>query len=150
MFQRNFAVFPARFRLTLAVVVAVAVGGCAAVGPNFKEPSPQSVPESHPYTPEPMPAQTTGAPGAAGAVQRFAIGADIPAQWWRLFRSAPLDELIRSALANSPTLVSAEAVLRQAQENYNAEYGSKVLPSVSGQLNVARERSVQFGPTPSI
>ena len=102
-----------------------------------RQPDPQSVPESHPYTPEPMPAQTTGAPGTAGAIQRFAIGEDIPAQWWRLFRSAPLDELIRAALLNSPTLVAAEAVLRQAQENYNAEYGSKVAAE--------RERPVQRG-----
>lgn len=136
--------------MALAAVAALAVGGCAPVGPNFREPDPQSVPESHPYTPDAMPAQTTGAPGTAGGAQRFTNGADIPAQWWRLFRSAPLDELIRAALANSPTLVSAEAVLRQAQENYNAEYGSKALPGVNGQLNVARERSVQFGPAPSI
>jgi NodT family efflux transporter outer membrane factor (OMF) lipoprotein len=97
-----------------------------------------------------MPAQTVGTPGTAGAAQRFANGEDIPAQWWRLFRSAPLDELIRTALTNSPTLVSAEAVLRQAQENYNAEYGSRALPAVNGQFNVTRERSVQFGPVPSI
>ena len=120
------------------------------MGPNFREPDPQSVPENHPYTPEPMPAQTTGAAGTGGSVQRFTNGADIPAQWWRLFRSAPLDELVRTAIANSPTLVSAEAVLRQAQENYNAEYGSKALPGVTGQFNAARERSIQFGPTPSI
>ena len=150
MFQRNFAFFPAGFRWAFAAIVAAVAAGCTAVGPNFREPGPQSVPESHPYTPEPMPAQTTGAPGVAGTVQRFASGEDIPAQWWTLFRSAPLDELIRTALVNSPTLAAAEAVLRQAQENYNAEYGSKVYPNVGGQLNVARERSVQFGPKPSI
>jgi len=97
-----------------------------------------------------MPAQTSGAPVPAGAVQRFAVGEDIPAQWWTLFRSPQLDELVRAALVNSPTLVAAEAVLRQAQENYNAEYGSKVYPSVGVQLNAQRERSVQFGPAPSI
>jgi NodT family efflux transporter outer membrane factor (OMF) lipoprotein len=150
MFQRNFAVLPAGFRLAFAAVVAAGVAGCTAVGPDFRRPDPQSVPAERPYTPEPMPAQTTGAPGAGGAVQRFAYDQDIPAQWWRLFHSEALNDLIRTALANSPTLVAAEAVLRQAQENYNAEYGSKALPSVSGQLGVTRERSIQFGPTPSI
>ncbi len=149
IFQRNFAVLPAGFRLAFAAVVAASVVACTAVGPDFRRPDPQSVPPAHPYTPDPMPAQTTSAPGAGGAVQRFEYDQDIPAQWWMLFQSEPLNALIRAALANSPTLVAAESVLRQAQENYNAEYGSRVYPSVGGQLNVTRERGVQFGP-PSI
>lgn len=137
-----------RFALILAFVAAFE--GCSVVGPDFRRPDPQSVPADHPYTPDPLPAQTAGAPGVGGGVQKFAYDQDIPAQWWRLFQSEPLNEVIRAALANSPTLVAAEAVLRQAQENYNAEFGSKVYPSGSGQLNVQRERSVQFGPTPNI
>lgn len=150
MFQRHFAFFPAGFRLAGAAVVATAVVGCAAVGPNFHSPPPQAVPADHPYTAEPMPARTAGAPGVGGAVQRFSMGEDIPEQWWKLFRSEPLDQLIRTALANSPTLAAAEAALRQAQESYNAQYGARTLPNVSGQLNAARQRSVQFGPAPSI
>ncbi len=107
------------------------------------------MPASHPYTPDPLPPKTTGAPGRGGAVQAFVYDQDIPAQWWMLFQSEPLNNLIRTALANNPTLAAAEATLRQAQENYNAEYGSKVFPNVGGQLNVTRERGVQFGP-PSI
>ncbi len=116
------------------------------VGPNFKSPEAQPVPASHPYTPDPLPPKTAGAPGRGGAVQAFVYDQDIPAQWWMLFQSEPLNNLIRTALANNPTLVAAEATLRQAQENYNAEYGSKIFPSVGGQLNVTRERGVQFGP----
>ena len=149
MFRRNFAVPPAGFRLAFAAVVAASVVACTAVGPDFRRPDPQSVPPAHPYTPDPMPAQTTSAPGVGGAVQRFEYDQDIPAQWWMLFQSEPLNALIRAALANNPTLVAAEATMRQAQENYNAEYGSKALPSVNGQLGVTRERGVQFGP-PSI
>ena len=148
MLQSKPGVIQARISLLLAA--ASLLSGCAAVGPNFRPPDPQSVPQDRPYTPDPMPPQTMGAPGNGGNVQRFVYDQDIPAQWWRLFHSKPLDELIRTALVNSPTLVAAEATLRQAQENYNAQYGTRVFPNVSGQLGVTRERTIQFGPTPSI
>src|SRR4051812_34805462 len=129
----------------LAGLLTLVLSGCSTVGPDFKRPDPQVVPESHPYTAGPLPAQTDAAPGVGGAAQRFTSGGDIPAQWWTLFRSEQLDGLIRTALANSPTLASAEAALLQAQEAYNAQYGTRVFPNVSGQLQAARERSIQFG-----
>lgn len=150
MSRRPFAVLPAGFSLTIAFAVAFALGGCKVVGPDFREPAPQSVPESHPYTLGPMPAQTASAPVMSGVAQRFTASDEIPARWWRVFRSEPLDQLIRAALANSPTLVAAEAALRQAQEIYSAQYGARVLPNASGQLGASRERGVQLGPTPSI
>jgi NodT family efflux transporter outer membrane factor (OMF) lipoprotein len=52
--------------------------------------------------------------------------------------------LIRSALAHSPTLASAQAALRQAQENYNADAGARQLPGVTGQFGVTRERESQI------
>ena len=70
--------------------VVLALTGCA-VGPDFKTPAP---PEGSGYTPTALPASTAAAPGTAGAAQQFETGADIPAQWWTLFRSEPLDALI--------------------------------------------------------
>lgn len=128
---------------SLAASIALALTACA-VGPDFKPPEPPRVAaEDHPYTPVPLPAQTASAPGAGGAPQRFAPGDDIPAQWWQLYRSEPLDQLIRSALTQSPTLASAQAALRQAQESYNADAGAKRFPSVTGQLGAERERVSQ-------
>jgi NodT family efflux transporter outer membrane factor (OMF) lipoprotein len=150
MLQGKFVAFARAISFPVAALVFLGISGCAAVGPNFRSPEPPAVPESRPYTPEALPPQTVGAPTAGGAVQRFASGADIPSQWWRLYRSEPLDRLVRTALANSPTLAAAEAALRQAQEAYNAEYGSRVFPSVGGQLNATRERGIQFGPTPNV
>ena len=126
-------------RASLVASISLALAACA-VGPDFKPPEAPKVVADHPYTPVPLPAQTASAPGAAGASQRFVPGDDIPAQWWQLYRSEPLDQLIRSALAQSPTLASARAALRQAQESYNADAGSKRLPSVTGQLGATRER----------
>jgi NodT family efflux transporter outer membrane factor (OMF) lipoprotein len=132
------------FRTLLAGVVVSALSACA-VGPDFKRPdAPVVADPSHPYTPAPLPAQTASAPGTGGAAQRFAIGQDIPAQWWQVFHSEALDGLIRSALAQSPTLASAQAALRQAQENYVADAGRKLVPAVSGQLGAERQKETQL------
>ncbi len=125
----------------LAIAVGMALTACA-VGPDFHAPeAPRVADASRPYTPVAAAAQTASAPGAAGAAQVFVDGRDIPATWWEIFHSAPLDALIRSALAQSPTLAAAQATLRQAQENYAADYGARQFPSISGQLTGARQRS---------
>jgi NodT family efflux transporter outer membrane factor (OMF) lipoprotein len=129
------------FRLgSLATAVTLALAGCA-MGPNFTPPPAPTVADaSHPYTPVPLPASTASAPGDGGAAQQFATGQDIPALWWQMFHSEPLDKLIRSAMTQSPTLASAQAALRQASETYAASAGNKLLPAVSGQLGATRER----------
>ncbi len=124
----------------LALVAGVALAGCA-VGPDFHFPALTREPEaSHPYTAAPLPAETASAPGIGGAAQRFVNGQEIPALWWQLFRSEPLDRLVRSSLDASPTLATAQAQLRQALEAYEADAGSRLLPSVSGQLGAQRQR----------
>ncbi len=138
----EFPKHPPRLSTSLAAALALALTACAA-GPDFKPPDAPTVAADHPYTPAPLPAQTASAPGPGGAAQRFAAGSDIPAQWWQLYRSEPLDRLIRSALAQSPTLASAQAALRQAQASYEADAGSRRLPGVTGQLGATRERESQ-------
>ena len=124
----------------LSIGIGMALTACA-VGPDFHAPdAPKVADASHPYTPAPLPAQTASAPGAAGDVQRFVDGQDISATWWEAFQSPALNALVRSALANSPTMAAAQANLRQAEENYRADYGSKVFPSVSASLQGARQR----------
>jgi len=99
----------------LTVILAM-LEGCA-VGPNFVRPAP---PDTDRYTREPRPEATVAADGQA---QHFTPGAAIPADWWRLFKSAQLDVLVRQAITNSPTLQAAEASLRQSQDNMRAGYG---------------------------
>jgi NodT family efflux transporter outer membrane factor (OMF) lipoprotein len=122
----------------LAVAI-LAISGCA-VGPDFHEPE---APAVNTYTPAPLPAETAAAPGPAGVAQRFIRNADVPQQWWTLFRSEALDRLVREALANSPTLTAAQARLRQARENLRAEQGGAA-PSVDARLSAQRQR---FSPT---
>jgi len=65
---------------------------------------------------------------------------DIPAQWWTLFHSPQINDLVQAGLKNSPTLDVATATLKQAQENLNAQIGSSLLPAVNGQASGERQR----------
>jgi len=116
-----------------------------AVGPDFKKPA---APTNAGYTPMgTAPASTTAsAPGAGGEAQRFVDGLDIPGQWWTLFQSPDLNALIERALKQNPTLESAQAALRQADENVAAQRGA-LLPSISGTYQAQRDRSTlaEFG-----
>jgi NodT family efflux transporter outer membrane factor (OMF) lipoprotein len=112
---------------------AVLVAACT-VGPDFKTPEPPAVTG---YTREQTLPQTASAPAAHGAAQRFVPDMDIPAEWWQVFHSQPLSELIRDALAANPNLTAAQAALRAAHENTLAQRGF-YYPSVTGELNASR------------
>ncbi len=116
--------------------LALTLGGCT-VGPDFRRPEP---PATSRYTDTPLPAQTVSAPEKGGEAQRFVPNGDLPAQWWTLFNSEPLDRLVREALAESPTLAAAQATLRQARENLAAEQGALLLPKVDGNLSATRQK----------
>lgn len=118
-----------------AALLAAALAGCA-VGPDYRRPAPPAVAS---YTAEAPPVETAAAPGVGGAAQRFVSGGEIPVRWWELFRSEALDRWIREALANSPTLASAEATLRRAQEIRRARSG-ELLPSVDGTVSASHQK----------
>lgn len=122
------------------IALSLLISGCA-VGPNFTAPPAPVKSENYSYTPSPTASQTEASVGNAGTSQTLVSGQDIPAAWWQVFRSEALDKLIRDALTKSPSLASAQAALRQAQENYNAQYGSSQFPTVTGSLNGEREHA---------
>jgi len=70
-----------------------------------------------------MPETTASAPVLAGESQRFNPTADIPFDWWTLFQSPQINSLIKRAFKASPSIESAQAALRQAQENAVAQEG---------------------------
>ena len=130
-------IYPVQIRTPIIAVIASAlVAGCA-VGPNFKSPE---APNTHAYTAEPLPGETAAAPLQGGAVQHLVSGQDIPGQWWTLFHSAELDQVIHTALKENPTLEAAQATLRQAQENLNAVVGSALYPAVDANGSVSRQK----------
>lgn len=107
------------------------------VGPDFRQPE---HPIASRYTETPMPDQTIAVPGAGIAAQRLLPGRDLPAQWWALFHSEPLDTLIRQAIDDSPNLAAAEATLRQARENLVAQRGALLFPQVNLNAGATREK----------
>lgn len=126
------------WKATLSAVLmsgTLLAGGCT-VGPDFLRPK---APEASGYTKDQMPAATNTAAVAGGEAQSFAVGHDIPAQWWTLFQSVPLNNLVEQSLKANPDLKAAEAALRQARENLYAEQGS-YYPSVDAEGGAARQR----------
>jgi NodT family efflux transporter outer membrane factor (OMF) lipoprotein len=123
------------FRISLALA-AVALSACA-VGPDFRRPEPPDVKN---YTENPLPDQTAASPGDGGAAQQFIYERDIPAEWWTLFQSKALDQLIRGALSDSPTVSAAQARLREAREEVRADAGGALVPNVDGNLSAKRSQ----------
>ncbi len=119
------------------IAAAAALAGCSPVGPNYRPPEPPQVTR---FTESPLAAQTAGADVAAGGAQRYAPGGEVPADWWELFRSEALGNLVRMAIAENPTLDAARAALVQARENLTAAY-SVLYPGVDVSAGVRRQRS---------
>lgn len=116
----------------LAFCAALLGSGCAA-GPDFEPPVPPAVAA---YDSEATPADT------ADGAQKLAIGVDIPAQWWQLYRSQPLNELIGRALAQNPDIAAAEAALRAANAVLSAE-SAAFLPAIDASFAASRQRVAQ-------
>ncbi len=131
--------------LLVTSLALAALAGCA-VGPNFKPPAPPPVSS---YTSAPLPdtLPSTNAPG--GEAQRFAQGTDVVGDWWTLFHSKALDDLIEQSLANNPDLKAAQAALSVARENVLAQRGA-YYPSVAAGFSASRQRqSGEIAPTPN-
>ena len=60
-------------------------------------------------------------------------GRDIPQEWWALFKSPALNAVIERALNNNPSLQSAIATLRAANQAVYAQEG-RFLPARPGEL----------------
>ncbi len=116
-----------------ACAVGLLLTACA-VGPDFKPPAPPAVAG---YTPETLAPETASAKDPFGAPQHFVSDQDIPAQWWQVFHSKPLDDLIEQALKANPTVTAAQAALRQAHELTVAQRGF-YFPSVTGEISASR------------
>jgi len=128
-----------------AAAAALLLCGCA-VGPNFKTPAPPTIKA---YAPD-QPAATVATPGVAGgAAQTLASGADLPGDWWTLFHSPPLNDLIVQALKANPDLKAAQAALRAAHETTLAQRGA-FFPQISGSFSANRtQQSQDLAPTPA-
>jgi NodT family efflux transporter outer membrane factor (OMF) lipoprotein len=129
----------------IAAVVMLFIAGCA-VGPDFKKPAAPAVTD---YTDHPLAPTVTSTNIAGGEAQRFANGGDIAGDWWTLFHSQPLNELIELALTNNPDLKAAQAALSVARESVLAQRGA-YFPSVAGSFSASRQKQSEYlAPTPN-
>ncbi|CAN5879888.1 AdeC/AdeK/OprM family multidrug efflux complex outer membrane factor [soil metagenome] len=132
-----------KVRAGLTGVSLLALTACTTLGPDFKTP----------------PAPT--APGYAMAGDRAAPvvvlspEARVSGPWWTAFGSAQLDQTVRLALADSPTIAEADATLARAQASARAQQAVGD-PKVEGIASAQRERinTQAFGftgfPSPTI
>ena len=121
------------------------LAGCA-VGPNFKKPAAPNVPS---YTPTPISTTSSTVNVSGGEAQHFVTGGDIPGEWWTLFHSQPLNDLIERSLKANPDLKAAQAALTVARENVLAQRGA-YYPAVSAGFSASRSKtSNEIAPVPN-
>src|SRR6202142_4465095 len=102
----------------IALACALSLGGCA-VGPDFARPTP---PAAARYTHDTLRAEDTS---ESGTVQHIALGREIEGNWWTMFHSDAIDQLVRQALDHNRSLAAATATLAQAQELALARAGTQ-------------------------
>ena len=124
---------------TRSVLAGLALGlvtaGCT-LGPNFTRPEP---PAGGGYT------HAAPAPTAARSVEP---GAQVADDWFQLFHSPALDQLVRQALAGNPGLEGARHGLIAAQYELKAVAGSQ-LPQIDATGQIGRAHingSYFYGP----
>ena len=104
------------------------------VGPDFHAPPEPSLKA---YTLDDavgLPSPTGGESG-----QHFAVGEKIAQNWWTLFHSASLDDIIREAVANNRTLTAARATLAQSREAVVQARGA-TYPQLNLDASAARQQ----------
>ena len=121
--------------VSLTAFMTAFIAGCA-VGPDFEKPA---APDVSSYDSTPLADKTEASENDAGTAQEFKLSQDIPAAWWTLFHSEPLNQLIKNAIKSNPDLTGAQAALRIAQENVYAGEGA-LFPTVSGSFSSTRQK----------
>jgi NodT family efflux transporter outer membrane factor (OMF) lipoprotein len=116
----------------IVLAFVVGFGGCA-VGPNFTRPTP---PAAARYT-----AATLHGEGASvdDTAQHLALGREVAGDWWSLFRSDAIDQLVKQAVAHNRSLEASTATLRRAQELALAQAGTRY-PQVDLAASAGRQQ----------
>jgi len=116
-------------RPVVFMALAPILWGCA-VGPDFKAPPARMVDR---ITADPLPARLQGG-------QPTIAPSDAPSEWWTLFGSVTLNNLVREALSANPDLAAARAALRVAQANADAQRAA-FFPGLSGGFDATRQKT---------
>ncbi len=136
---------PLRFNASPPAIFALLLLAGCTVGPNFQAPAAPAVAR---VTEHALPSRTVSAATQGGAAQSLESGRDIPGDWWALFHSPQISDLVARALAANPDVAAAQATLREARENLRAEQGTQY-PQVTANASAERQQeslaAVGFG-----
>ncbi|MGZ8185847.1 MAG: efflux transporter outer membrane subunit [Methylobacter sp.] len=124
------------FLRTIVMAGTVLFSGCT-LGPDFIRPS---SPDIKNYTLEGQAEHTASTSTSSGEAQSLLRGKDIPGQWWTLFHSPQLTQLIQRAMKRSPDLQAAQAALIEAQENTAAQEGA-LFPALDASFSSTRQKT---------
>lgn len=116
--------------------MGIFASGCA-VGPTFHRPL---APKIKHYTEQRTPNKTAASRTIGGEQQHFNIHQKISQQWWTVFQSKVLNQLIQEALQANPDLKAAEASLQMAHEAAKVSRTS-FFPLLSGNYYPARQQT---------
>src|ERR1700735_3226076 len=94
-------------RTGLALALCAALCTSCAVGPNYRRPT---LPATDHYIRSPLPA-TVGSASVGHDEQHLEAGTEITREWWTVFASPALNDLVQRAFAHNPTIESAQAAL---------------------------------------
>ncbi|MDR3416033.1 MAG: efflux transporter outer membrane subunit [Nevskia sp.] len=109
--------------LACGLLAGATLGACT-LGPDFAHPDPPSGGYSQAAPP-------------AGSARTIAYGAEVADDWYRLFHSDALNELVRQALTGSPDLEAARHGLLAAQQELRAVAGT-ALPQIGASGDITR------------
>src|ERR1700689_4260474 len=116
----------------ILLACALSLGGCAA-GPDFARPTP---PAASRYTRDTLRAEDSADRDTA---QHIDLGREVEGNWWTLFHSDAIDQLVTQALDHNRTLAASMATLAQAQELALARAGSQY-PQVNLTAGTGRQQ----------
>ncbi len=130
----------------LVAALLPALGGCT-VGPDFLRPDP---PKDKSYFTEAAPDETVAVPNVLGGeAQRFVADLEIPAQWWQVYQSKPLNDLIERSLKANADIQSAIQALKAAQESAKAQRAA-LFPTVTATGSATHNQTSNvISPTPA-
>ena len=116
----------------------VSILSSCAVGPDFHSPK---APHTQRYTQKPLKQQT------ADQRQQFVYTQSLPKDWWAVYHSEKLNQLIELGLKNSPDLVIAKERLNIAEQTLKAQKGYLLWPQADANLSASRSKivTVQYG-----
>jgi len=129
----------------MAAGLACNLLAACAFGPDFVAPSPPNVTG---YTKESLKTSSASDGSGQGQGQRFVEKLDIAGQWWEIFHSRPLNDLVEDALKHNPNVQAAQAGLRVARETTEAQKGAYA-PQISAGYNSFTQKASSVVSPPS-